>query len=399
MGTILQGEEKGCGYSCLRMLLIHYSKNSRYRYIRLEGHPPYSLSVLKKEASREGMDLVFQKVSNKDDILLNKTWPILAVLERRDGTHMVYLERRFLNYLIVKDPATGTRMVKISSFIAEWSGVFGFVDSYRKQYFHVKKPKIHVSPLYYLSLIMEVVGVVVLYSGFYFVNASGNFLAAVIMFLGYGLISIFKQTLLVSSMKSFDKRYLSRAYDSDNKQFRRNYAHFYSYKKCFFSSNISFVSNFIMSFALSYLMCANNPIFLFSVLSMVVYAFVDGILISGYFEKRKKDVEGKEKFLFESRERKEEKIMEMNVLSKKAYEIGNFLSYNEIFYMAVSLSLSLIPTIVAKDFSLNYYLFHFFALLSIGQGLKKVARYFHEQSDKSREEEYFREYFLKKKGE
>jgi hypothetical protein len=79
--NIYQGDEEGCGLACLRMLLIHESKQSNYRYLTLEGgHPPYSLELLRSAAGKEGLEILWKRAESKSALEGNTKWPVLLLI-------------------------------------------------------------------------------------------------------------------------------------------------------------------------------------------------------------------------------------------------------------------------------------------------------------------------------
>jgi cellulose synthase/poly-beta-1,6-N-acetylglucosamine synthase-like glycosyltransferase len=90
------------------------------------------------------------------------------------------------------------------------------------------------------------------------------------------------------------------------------------------------------------------------------------------------------------------KIEKIQKINEDAYRLGDYLSYADIIYFILCLTLSMIPSLGEKVWSLNFYLFHLFALLSVGEAFKKVTSFFEKSAERKSEFDYFLEFFAKK---
>lgn len=396
MGTfIYQGEEEGCGLASLRMLLCILAKKKNYRYLTLKGHPPYSLEELRKAAGKEGADLVFKRAEVKEDLLFCRRFPLLLLLGKVEDPHMVLIKKAWGGRFLVYDPALGPSWKKKSDILSKWSGLFGEVRSYEPQRcsYHPVNSPIFAS----LALVsfFAVLSEASLYAGFYLLKEVENSPWPLLFFLLAGFLEVVKRLVGTAGMKRFDRRYLLRIYDPDEKTLRENYEHYYRYKKGLFGGWLDFITAFFFAVALSALVAFNNPFFLVSLAGLAAFLAFQGL----FFERRIHEEDGSlsaaEKSLFASHEEKAKKLETIRSLNAKAYDLASFASFYRLYFLVVALGLSFIPLFSQAEFSLNYFLFHFFALLAIGEAVQRVYAFFVEAPLRSHEYDYFLEYFLK----
>lgn len=395
METIYQGDEEGCGLACLRMALVLVSHQNNYRYLTMEGHPPYSLEQLRQAAAKEGLTITFKRVGDKEDLFHNTKWPVLLLLGEEASSHCVLARRAWGKRILIDDPSAGRHWLKKEALFDRWNGIYGEVGPYFKSKCPYAKKSVDIPWLFSLASVSEIASEAALYFGFYNVQKNSEYLYSVLAFALFGLFAILKRLFAVSGMKQFDKTYLERIYDEDNGRLRLNYEHYYRYKGLLFGGWIEFVSALFFSAALTALVGFNNPFFFASAAGYLVFALVEGGYWGERIQAEKSQLEIDEKSLFASKDQPEEKMASLHLLNEKAYQLGDYLSYNEIIRFVLSLALALIPVLGFQEITLNYFLFHFFALLSIGEGFEKIVSFFVKARERSQEFDYFLEYFLK----
>jgi hypothetical protein len=396
MGTLIyQEDENGCGLASLRMLLCALTGRHGYKYLTLEGHPPYSLEDLRLASSKEGAALVFKKVADPLSLKTNKKWPLLLLLKGGTNGHLVLAIRRFGKKILIHDPAEGKRWIKIPALLERWTGVFGEGSIIEKQRCPYKKSHlIHVSALIIPS-VLALVACVCLFVGFYFVNEEGNYLFPIIFFGAYGLAEIAERFLAVRAMKSFDERWLPSIYDSDPERLRKNFERYYSYKRNAFPLWLDFFEGAATAIGLLILVGMNEPSFFAAAGGMALYLAAASATLSMSLAKRKLSLEEAEQALFKDGYQKEAKLRSLKSINAEAYKIGDLCIYEQVIFFAVTLALALFPVLASEEISLNYYLLHFFALLAVGEGLKKVLGFFEGKPQREIDEAYFREYLAK----
>jgi hypothetical protein len=395
MEPIYQGDEEGCGLASLRMLLILVSREKNYRYLTLEGHPPYSLEQLSQAAGKEGLGLSFKRVEDKSELERNDSWPLLLLYGKEEDSHCVVAAKRRGKRILIYDPSEGKHWSKISEILLRWNGIFGEVASYFATPCPCKKKRILPPNGLIFASGFEILSEAMLYLGFYNVQKDSNFLVSVIYFAFFGLFAIAKRTFAVQGMKAFDKQHLSALYDEDPHRLRSNYEHYYHFKTFLFGGWIDFLSALFFTAALLILVSFNSPYFLASAGGFLIYSLFEALYWRKNLEKEKTALERDEKSLFASKDNAEMKHSSIVSLNQRAYRLGDYVSYSQAVRFVLSLGLSLIPMLAEQKIALNYFLFHFFALLAIGDGFERVMAFLLKGGERNREFEYFLEYFLK----
>ncbi len=396
MGNIIyQEDENGCGIASTRMLLVRLAKHRGYKFLPLEGHPPYSLEELRLASSKEGVDLVFKKVSDPNSLKANKKWPILLLLKGGTNGHLVLAVRRFGKRTLIYDPAEGKTWVKTDRLLERWGGVYGEGTISEKRRCPYRKPAfIKIASLLIPSL-LAITSCLCLFAGFYFVNEEGNYLFPILFFGAYGLCEIAERLLTVKAMKSFDGKWLATIYDPDSDRLRKNFERYYSFKRNAFPLWLDFFEGAASALGLLILVGINEPSFFAAAGGMMLYLIVAGITLTKNLAKRKLLLEKNEQALFKNGYQKEVKLRALKDINSEAYKIGDLCLYEHVVLFAVALALALFPVLASQEISLNYYLLHFFALLAVGEGFRKVLDFFEEKPQREIDEAYFREYLAK----
>jgi hypothetical protein len=394
---MIRSEEGGCGLACLAMLLSDYAHKRAYRYLTLEGHPPYSLETLKKAAQKEGMDLVFYRVNHPRDLLAHRQWPILALYEKGGASHLVIVDAVAHGWVRGRDPVQGFFRLKDQDFFALWGGVYGHVSSYRKQVCPYQKPKI-VSPVQPLALaLFEFLAESALWLGFYFVGQEGSFLWTILLFALFALLEIVRRRLAVYFMKKFDRRWLLSIYDPDKRRFEENYRHYQAERRYLFASPIELVSELLLETALILLLSLNCPAFLYAVGGVLISALGLSFLFARTLRRSGKALAEQEKALFAQETSLESQFASLKGLSEESYRLGSIAEYGHYILILVDLALATIPVLLSGEITLNFYLFHFFALLVLSESFLKLGNWGFGNGEKEPEDRYFYEYFAKKR--
>jgi hypothetical protein len=396
MRNIYQGDEEGCGLSSLRSLLCLKSHQRGYRYLPLEGHPPYSLERLRQAAAREGLVLSFKRVRGEKELAGNRKWPLLLLLGPETDSHMVLARGRLGRYLLVDDPSEGRHYRRIKDLNKSWNGIYGEVVSYQSQKCPYHKPSLGEQGRRYLALLMGVLSQIALYIGFYFMGEESGFYGTLSALTSAMLLEIAERFFSVRAMKHFDSIWLLRIDDPDPEVLKKNYQHYYAFKKGLNANWLRFFSAFLFFVSLSMLVGWNNPSFFACVAGLAGYLFLEASIFSKAFHRAEKELESRERLLFHNRLPQELRRSEILSLASQAYRLGDYLGYGQAIGFAIVLALSFIPSAAAHDFSLNYYLFHFFALYSIAGALREVYDFFENREKQEGEYDYFLEYFVKK---
>jgi hypothetical protein len=300
--TIYQGDEEGCGLASLRMLLILVSKKKNYRYLPLEGHPPYSLAAIAKAASKEGLGLRFKRVESKEELANNESWPILLLFGPEADSHCVVAAKARGSKILIYDPSDGKRWLPLRKILPRWNGIYGEVASYYATPCPYQRKSVPLPWGIRLAAFFEILSEAALYLGFYNVRSDANYLLSVIFFALFGLFAISKRSFAVWGMKAFDRKHLAGIYDPEGHRLRANYEHYYRYKALLFGGWIEFLSALFFTAALLTLVSFNSPYFLASAGGFLIYALFEALYWRQNLLQEKTDLEKEEKALFHSKE-------------------------------------------------------------------------------------------------
>jgi predicted double-glycine peptidase len=393
---VRQAGKEGCGLAALRTLLVNLSHDRNYRYLTLNGHPPYSLANLREAAKKEGLKLDFRRAVATSAIRTADRFPFLAVMKTPSGSdHMILVTSLSKKGVRVLDPTDGRKVITFAEFERTWTLIFGEVISYEKRKAPCHRPDI--TPLWPMAIeiSIEILADVALLFGFYFMNGNGSFLYPVACFSAFGLGSVLRRYLATLFLKKFDKRWLLATYDADPNRFRLNYEHYHSYKRCLFASPFDCFSALFLLLAMSFLVGSNNPSFFVAFGAIGVYEGVAALLFSRHLRKRREALAEAEESLFSGCLPENETFLRLASLNKETYDIADRIGYFRIVFYAVCLALTFLCFLGQSLITLNFYLFHFFAILTSGDAFERAFGYLLSEPFREEEKEYFNEYFAK----
>ncbi len=388
-----QFDEHSCALSSLRTLAYLKTKKRGWKNIAFSAHPPYSLKTLEEEMSSFGFDLrFFESEKEKFSYPFEKEGPFLALLNEEEGIHMVVvteIEKETVTYL---DPAKGETHLKKESFLSLWSGLWGIMEQY-----HVSKPPKakRIVPLWkeILSDAFLFVSEICLAFGLALLDKAPLWLSLTCLGL-YLLLEEGRRIFILCSIRSFDKRYLLSVYDKDPNRLKINYERFNAFKKNLFADTASVVSKIGTIVLLSVIVGLNTPSFFISLGGVLALLCGEKLLFHRYFSLKGKRMRKEEGMLFQS-EKEEEAKQLLFSLSKDADKYGKTMLLERGILTFVTAAFSLFPSLMSNEASLNFYLFHLFALLLIEKGGAEIFDYVFSKKEREMNELYFREYIFK----
>ncbi len=388
-----QFDEHSCALSSLRTLAYLKTKKRGWKNIAFSAHPPYSLKTLEEEMSSFGFDLrFFESEKEKFSYPFEKEGPFLALLNEEEGIHMVVvteIEKETVTYL---DPAKGETHLKKESFLSLWSGLWGIMEQY-----HVSKPPKakRIVPLWkeILSDAFLFVSEICLAFGLALLDKAPLWLSLTCLGL-YLLLEEGRRIFILCSIRSFDKRHLLSVYDKDPNRLKINYERFNAFKKNLFADTASAVSKIGTIVLLSVIVGLNTPSFFISLGGVLALLCGEKLLFHRYFSLKGKRMRKEEGMLFQS-EKEEEAKQLLFSLSKDADKYGKTMLLERGILTFVTAAFSLFPSLMSNEASLNFYLFHLFALLLIEKGGAEVFDYVFSKKEREMNELYFREYIFK----
>ncbi|MBR5750075.1 MAG: hypothetical protein IK034_00500 [Bacilli bacterium] len=393
---VYQGDEEGCGLATLKMLLLDLTKKKGYRYLTSEKETDISLEDIRQIAFKEGVDIKWKRTSSKEELLLATSFPLLILLEGSNKGHLVYLKKGTKKKFLVYDPAIGKRWVKKEDFIKDFSCVYGEPVLFCVESCPYTKPKIFSKKGFFLSSLTSLLGIASLYFGLYLLGNEDSYIVVAILLSLYGLLSVGSRLINGFFSRRFDKRWLKYVPSNSKKKLAKNYERYYAFKSSTFPAVMTIVEGVSVVFGLSFLFGLNDPYFYVSAIGLSIYLALESGIFRKKVVKKKESLVLAEENLLQGKDNIREQLKKMSSISNKAFQIGEGATYVQIIYMAVAIGLAFIPSMMSENFTLNYFLFHFFGLLGLGQGIRSLLNFFENRSERERAYVYFLDNFVKK---
>lgn len=292
----------------------------------------------------------------------------------RDRGHMVYVRKISKRFVYVFDPAKGKKRYEKREFERIWSGIFGVLEGKERGSGEMAEavcpPFLGIfSPLFMTFL--NILGETSLLFGFYFFYKEGNILLPSLSFIAFGLASLSSHAFLMSVSKKLDKKYLPRTYSESKERMEESYKRYHFYKRYILSDVPNAISSFIGALALAFLLSANNPFFLFPVFSSLFLYFLSAFLFKRRFESKESRLE-KLEASFKDGMNEERSIASLKEIGDISSSFARDIEYERIVISVGLLSSNLLSLLAQKEVSLNFYLFHLFALFGIYMLFKKA---------------------------
>ena len=393
---VYQGDEEGCGLATLKMLLLDLTKKKGYRYLTSEKETDISLEDIRQIAFKEGIDIKWKRASSREELLLATSFPLLILLEGSNKGHLVYLKKGTKKKFLVYDPAIGKRWVKKEDFIKDFSCVYGEPVLFSVESCPYTKPKIFSKKGFFLSSLTSLLGIASLYFGLYLLGNEDSYIVVAILLSLYGLLSVGSRLINGFFSRRFDKRWLKYVPSNSKKKLAKNYERYYAFKSSTFPAVMTIVEGVSVVFGLSFLFGLNDPYFYVSAIGLSIYLALESGIFRKKVVKKKESLVLAEENLLQGKDNIREQLKKMSSISNKAFQIGEGATYVQIIYMAVAIGLAFIPSMMSENFTLNYFLFHFFGLLGLGQGIRSLLNFFENRSERERAYVYFLDNFVKK---
>lgn len=393
--------KNGCGLASLKMLLVHLQGDKNYSYYQIRNKQDLSLEGLRKIALEEGVALTWKKVSNKEAILENKTFPLLLLFEKEGKKHLVYYLKRKRNKHYIYDPEEGKIILSNEELLSLWEGTFGEGKKIEKKSSPFKKIKFIPFYFHIGAILLSLICGLSLLGAFYFMDGrEGKMpLFTIIFFALFGLSLISNSLFYRFYMKKFDNKYLKEIIPLrriDNPSLEENYKHYYSFKTLFFKRYKSIYEGLIAIFLLVFLFGYNDPSYLISVGALLIFEIVSLIFFFKPLKQKEKQLEKAEYDLLK-RGRINGTSLEFSIkkIALDSEKLFTILQYENVIKIAWILAISLLPPLFNNRFELNYYLFGVFVLISFHEAFNSFFNgSYGKKSLFEKEEAYFLAHFI-----
>ena len=241
---VYQAQEKGCGYAAVKMALVFFSKDSRYRYLDEPiGDKAPDLAALIAYARQAGLRLEAYETPNPLELTQERSLPLILLLREQGTLHAVFVPRRGKRHFVVLDPLRGRLVVRADDLASRFSGQYLVVKSYEEKRdlrpspgFHLPLPSKPVG-IFLLGLVALLPMALVLF-GILSIDFSFPAVVSILaLLLGIFLSMAFRAALL-RAMERFDEKYMDGVDDDLPQRRREKYVHYHSYKRAVFLSPV-----------------------------------------------------------------------------------------------------------------------------------------------------------------
>ena len=393
---VYQGDEEGCGLASLKMLLLDLTKKKGYRYLTSEKEEDLSLEDIRQMAFKEGVDIQWKRCLKEEDLLTATTFPLLILLKGDGKGHLVYLRNAKRDRFLVYDPAIGKKWIKKEELVKRFSCIYGEAVLFSEENCPYSKPKIFPKTGFFLSAISSLLGITALYFALYLLGKEDSYILTAALLALYGLLSVGSRIITGFFSKKFDKKWLKCVPSTSKKKLAKNYERYYAFKSSTFPAVMAVIEGISVVFGLSFLFGLNDPYFYVSAIGLTVYLALESQIFRKKAVKKKEELVIAEESLLKGRDSIHEQLKKMTNINDEAFQIGEGATYVQIIYMAVAIGLAFIPALMSDNLTINYFLFHFFGLLGLGQGIRSLLNFFENRCDRQRAYVYFCENFVKK---
>ncbi len=368
-----QINDEACSLACFQMLLVNRTGKNRYKRAKLPLHPPFSLLDLEEGARRYGHKLAFYDAGNEHiGYPFNEKQPFLAVMGEQKNGHMVYIRKISKRFVYVFDPARGKKRYEKKEFEELFSGIFGVLekDVYEEEGATFAPPFMSWWLSFFICF-LTVISELALLVGFYFFSKEGNILLPMLSFIAFGLSSLASRMFMMKVSKKLDKRYLERTYDEDKGKMEESYRRYYFYKRHLLADVPNAISSLIGALILTFLVSFNNPFFLLPVAFSIFLCLFSAFFFKRRFEGKRDDLERLERAVKEESD-KEKSISSLQEIGDISSSLSRDIEYERIVIAVGLLSSNLLSLLFQNEVTLNFYLFHLFALFGIYLLFKKT---------------------------
>ena len=392
---VYQSQEKGCGYAAVKMALIHMSKRKDFAYAEepeIEGMAP-SLLDIKEYALNHGLSLEVFRTKDPSELLDNKEYPLLLILNESKSTHMVYLERKRRKDYVVYDPKRGKRYIPHEDLHRVFSGTFVSLLSYRElgQSFQKKKDKTRrwnlvdaffsFLPLPFLLLGMS--------------TLEGYVLAIPITFFLLSLTSVFiGRFIKIASFKAFDRNYGRFLLHNDPLKRRSLYTHYCQYKAYAFTSLGQFAATLAETIGLVSILAIRN-LFFGTLLCLAILMSVLLVILDTPREKKTLVmIEEKEDTFLNVRLSEEDRKTALLGVFASSTSYASFLLSRETFTFVISVAFSSIAMAITGLASLETFIFYCLSIHIVVSLTIETFKSYEGVEKKRKEEPFFLRYFV-----
>lgn len=348
--VIYQAQKKSCAYACVKMALVHASKNRAFREIRepsCNGKTP-SLQDAQDFAKENGLILTAWRIV-PEDLAFADTFPLLCVVSRNGLSHMVYVQKKRKEKFLVFDPGLGEIWMKEEELIKMFTGVYLEISSYEE----IRNPKhVRIMPAFgtVLQIASSLLAVFLFAAGSLVLDSSYPLLAP-LMLLGAVVSVVVYVIASLLSMKVFDSTYQKQMITTDISQRRRLFNVYYRYRTDAVSGTSMRVMSFAVPLAFGALLSFQDPLLGITLVMDLLLLVVSWATDVPVADRAKSRLESQENSFQYSALTEEAVADRLDELNKSSRSLTRYLCIRQVMVFVVAIGFALLSLFIQDGLS------------------------------------------------
>lgn len=377
-----------CGFASLKMLLANLYHNPNYLYLARKYHDQqYSIFELEQIAKTNGLKLKAYRYENN---VKYKNLPkiFLASFKGTKNFHLV-LVKKVAGLFYIYDPYQGKYFLTKKKFFLRFTFLTLEVASYNKQKYIAKElPKL--KPIYhFLVIFSELLATLSLIASFITFPFAIIYLPFIFLSL-FAILEITLGQIIVSSLKAFDRRYLSLL--TNKKITKDNYRLFQNYKSKLYLTPRRLFSSLFIILLLGISLMIFNYLYVSGIAIIFLLNVLEYLFITPTLKKYQHHIEFLENDLFSSK--KKAAISFIESLHFKSYRYINYLNVIKYLKIFLIFIVAIILSILIDSLSMTNFFFLFFTLFYLNSHLKIAFDFEKDYQTYLKEKMLFYEIFI-----
>lgn len=396
---VYQAQEKGCGYACVKMALLHASGRKDFAYAKEpdvgSGQAP-SIADLIRYASLMGMRLTAYKARDPREVLASKAvFPFICVLRDSGRLHAVYVVSASRGKVFFLDPSRGRRKQALGDFSSAMEGTVLLVEAYEDVAPKAERPRPIGALTQFAATALSALPPMLLLAGLLLLSFAGGLgLAALCLFLLSLASSLFGKWHLSLAMRRFDISYMDGVDSSFPSRRKELFERYHSYKAAAFSGMPMAISSGLELAACSLFLSFGDPTLGLGIATMLLLLCLKWIFASPRVESLKREagaLEGE----FLSSESQQRRRKAISGLRDGSLRFSSALLAESAFGYVASVCIGCLCLLLGQP-SAERFVFSCLSLLLVYSVADKLHDSFAKMASKRREEGYFAFHFMRR---
>ena len=354
-----------CAHTCLKILLANYHHDKNYLFMPCKD-APYSFAEIQKLAKEHHMELIGVKVSDANEMLSGKDFPLIATIEKKKGVkHSVLVLSASRKYVKVFDPENGKRKIPFDTFVEMWDKraliLSKEVKRKRVKYeqkvidFIDKKDKF-ILPMW------QLLSGISLMAGLYFINTNSYFYIPVIFFALFIIFEIFFRKSMITALKRMDESYFSYELVVDQTKYPDVYRNLEKYRYTALTIIPNLIYTMLISIFITALLVMNGIINVIYISLALVLAILHAAVFKPYYKTKSNEIAEQENEISGAEDYSQFR-MAIDKAHDSAYHVA--LSNNLFNYLEIAVLLMTSITIMTISGIVNVIYVLFYLCISI----------------------------------